>query len=117
MAEPIQVILTWINSIKIDPEYLKLANLLLIILILVTGGVGLIALFTYLAERRRIPMLIFDGVWSDNPPNGIEYYIKVEREKGEGRAQGVQGFVGVKKISDQKVSMVIIQERVRSRNH
>ena len=66
MADHIQVIITWINSLKIDPEYLKPANLLLIILILVTGG------------------------------------VKVKREKGEGRAQGVQGFVGVKKKKNKR---------------
>ena len=32
----------------------------------------------------------------------IEYYVKVKREKGEGRAQGVQGFVGVKKKKNKR---------------
>jgi hypothetical protein len=39
---------------------------------------------------------------------GIEYYVKVEREKGEGRAQGVQGFVGVKNKLDPNISRTIV---------
>jgi hypothetical protein len=63
MADPIQVVLIWLNSIKIDPEYLKPGNFLLIILILVTGGVGLISLLVYILEQRKIPILYFDRVW------------------------------------------------------
>ena len=88
----------------IDPEYLKPANLLLIILILVTGGAGLISLFIYLTERRKIPILVFDSLWYQDLGSGREYYVKVKREKGEGRAQGVQGFVGVKNKLDQNLS-------------
>ena len=32
------------------------------------------------------------------------YYVKIKREKGEGRAQGVQGFAGVKDKLDPNIS-------------
>lgn len=32
------------------------------------------------------------------------YYVKIIREKGDGRAQGVQGFVGIKDKLDQNIS-------------
>jgi hypothetical protein len=60
----------------------------------------LISLFIYLAERRKIPILVFDSLWYQDLGSDREYYVKVKREKGEGRAQGVQGFVGVKNKLD-----------------
>jgi hypothetical protein len=92
--------MSWINSIKLD-DYLKPENFLLIILIIATIVTPLLI---YYFDRRKIPKLIFDGVWYQNLHEGTEYYVKVRREKGEGRAQGVQGFVGVKDKLDQNIS-------------
>jgi hypothetical protein len=101
MTDPIQVVLTWLNSIKTDSDYLKPANFLLIILILVTGVVGLIALFTYIAEQRKIPILYFDRVWKqDSPQSRRVYFLRIKRQKGNGRAQGVEGFLSIKNKFD-----------------
>lgn len=81
MADPIQVVLIWLNSIKIDPEYLKPGNFLLIILILVTGGVGLISLFVYILEQRKIPILYFDRVWKqESSQSRTIYFLKIKRK-------------------------------------
>ena len=51
---------------------------------------------TYLAERKGIPILLFDSLWYQDLGTAIQCYLKVKRVKGEGRALCVQGFVGVK---------------------
>jgi hypothetical protein len=96
--------MSWMNSIKLD-DYLKPENFLLIILIIATIVTPLLI---YWFDRRKIPILKFDDVWYQDVYQGIEYYVKVEREKGEGRAQGVQGFVGVKNKLDPNISRTIV---------
>jgi hypothetical protein len=61
-------------------------------------------LLVYYFERRKIPLLDFDSLWYQNYQDDVGYYVKVKREKGEGRALGVQGFVGVKNKLDQNIS-------------
>ena len=75
--------------------FTKPENLLLIILI---GATVLVPLLVYYFQRRHIPKLSFDGLWKKTLFNGkgISYYLKVKRDKGEGGAQGVIGFIGLK---------------------
>jgi hypothetical protein len=47
-------------------------------------------------QRRHIPKLVFDGIWKKKGVIGIDSFLKVKREKGEDRAEGVQGLVGIK---------------------
>ena len=75
--------------------FTKPENLLLIILIIATV---VIPLLVYYFQRRHIPKLVIDGLWKQSFKNGknIVYYPRVKRDKGEGGAQGVIGFVGHK---------------------
>jgi hypothetical protein len=52
----------------------------------------------YLLNRKNIPELDFDGLWKEPNCKGeiTCYYIKVKRNKGEGKAQVVEGLVGIK---------------------
>ena len=62
-----------------------------------TSFLGLIPLIMYFLKRRTIPKLDFDGIWKEPNCKGIItcYYIRVKREKGEGEAKEVKGFVGI----------------------
>jgi len=75
--------------------FTKPENLLLIILIVATV---VIPLLVYYFHRRHIPKLVFDGIWKEPNCKGNStcYYIKVKRDKGEGKAEVVEGFVGIK---------------------
>jgi hypothetical protein len=98
MADPIQVVLTWLNSIKIDPQYLKPDNFLLIILISATV---ITPLLVHYFEQRKIPILYFDGLWkSDSSQSSKIYFLKITRKKGNGRTEGVEAFLSIKNRFD-----------------
>jgi hypothetical protein len=90
-----------LDSLNIESYYSEPQNLLLIILIIVSI---VMPLLVYYFERSKIPKLVFDGVWKKNVYVGIGYYVKVKTKKGEGRTQGVQGFVGIKDKQDLNIS-------------
>lgn len=97
-----------IQSIIIDWRYLEPQNLLLIVLILATIVTS--SLLVYILQRRNIPKLVFDGLCKDKGvPTALIYFLKIKREKGEGRAQGVQGFVGVKDKFEPKRSELLLK--------
>jgi hypothetical protein len=56
------------------------------------------SIITYFLNHKNIPKLDFDGLWKDPYCKGkiTCYYIKVKRDKGEGKAEVVEGFVGIK---------------------
>jgi len=54
MVDFVQVIVTWIDSIKIDSECLEPVNFLIIILILVTGGGGLVTILHISLKEREL---------------------------------------------------------------
>ncbi|MGB6529484.1 MAG: hypothetical protein WBF33_15355 [Candidatus Nitrosopolaris sp.] len=59
-------------------------------------GVG--GLILYVLKRRNIPKLKYDGFWKKKNEDGIPsefYFVKVSREGGEGKAEGVTGLVGI----------------------
>jgi hypothetical protein len=62
----------------------------------ITSFLGLIPLIMYFLNRKNIPKLIFDGFWKQNDYVGINYFVRVKRDKGEGEAEEVKGFVGIK---------------------
>jgi hypothetical protein len=46
-------------------------------------------------KKKKIPKLVFDGVWKQNAPVGIDNFLKVKRDKGEGKPEKIEGFVGI----------------------
>ncbi len=72
----------------VNPENITLTS------ILGFGG----SLIMYFLKRKNIPKLDFDGLWKEPNCKGklTCYYIKVKRDKGEGKAEVVEGFVGIK---------------------
>ena len=58
-------------------------------------GVG-VPVIMYLLKLRTIPKLAFDGVYRQNIHYGIDYFVKVKREEGEGEAEGVKERVKLK---------------------
>jgi len=56
-------------------------------------------LISYLTNKK-IPKLVDDGVWKQNASVGIDYFLRVKRDNGEGEAEGVKGFVGIKDKSE-----------------
>jgi hypothetical protein len=91
-ARNLTTVLDWI---KIDPEYLKPANLLLIILIIVTVIVGVFTLIIYFLQRYKIPILEFDKVLRNDSFPSPRYCLRVSRKKGEGRIEGCEGFLTI----------------------
>jgi hypothetical protein len=69
-----------------------LKNMKLEYLSLIPIGVVLM----YILKRRHIPKLSFDGFWKKEDYFGVNYFVKVKRDKGEGKAEEVEGFVGIK---------------------
>jgi hypothetical protein len=72
----------------------------------------------YFLKRRHIPKLDFDGLWKEPNCKGKVtcYYIKVKREKGEGKVEQVEGIVGIKdkelnssewRLSNSKITHII----------
>lgn len=57
------------------------------------------SIIVYWLTRRKIPKLKFNGFYKKKSETGFlqgeRYYIKVEREGGEGEAEGVTGHVGI----------------------
>jgi hypothetical protein len=72
----------------LNPENITLTSIL--------GFIG--SLIMYFLKRSTIPKLEFDGLWKEPNCKGKNtcYYIKIKRNKGEGKAEVVEGFVGVK---------------------
>jgi hypothetical protein len=66
--------------------------------ITISSFFGLIPLIMYFLNRKNIPKLDFDGLWKEPNCKGkiTCYYIKVKRNKGEGKAEVVEGYVGLK---------------------
>ena len=71
-----------------NPENITISS------ILALGG----SFITYLLNRKNIPKLDFDGLWKEPNCKGkiTCYYIKVKRNKGEGKVGCVEGMVGIK---------------------
>lgn len=88
-------IIDFLNYVT-KPENLHL--LLTIIGIIVSVIAIGVKILVYFLKRRHIPKLSFDGLWKEPNCKGKNtcYYIKVKRNKGEGKAEVVEGFVGVK---------------------
>jgi hypothetical protein len=82
----LNAIIDFLNNIT-KPENLTLISIL---------GLGVPVLLMYFLNRIHIPKLVFDEVWKKNAYYGIDYFIKVKSDKGEGKAEGVIGFVGIK---------------------
>ncbi len=90
MGKTTDIILCYLVS------FAKPENLLIVVLI---GVTILMPLLVYYFHRRHIPKLVFDGTWKQSfikeDTNHETYYLKIKREKGEGGAKGVIGFVGL----------------------
>jgi hypothetical protein len=94
MVAELNPIIDFLNYItKPENYHLLIAIIGILISALITIGVSVLM---YILRRRHIPKLIFDGVWKQNAHVGIDYFLKVKRDKGEGKAEGVEGFVGIK---------------------
>jgi hypothetical protein len=75
---------------------LKKPEIQSIIAIITIGVTLLIPSLNYYFKNKKIPKLVFDGVWKQNAYYGVDYFLKVKRDKGEGEGEGVKGFVGIK---------------------
>ena len=66
--------------------------------ITLTSFLGLIPLIMYLLNRKTIPKLALMDYGKNLIVREIItcYYIKVKRNKGEGKVEGVEGIVGIK---------------------
>ena len=86
MDEKIDAIISFFKNL-VKPENITLTSFL-----------GLIPLLMYFLNRKNIPKLDFDGLWKEPNCKGNNtcYYIKVKRNKGEGKVEGVEGIVGIK---------------------
>ncbi|HEX7257596.1 MAG TPA: hypothetical protein VF242_06010 [Nitrososphaeraceae archaeon] len=73
----------------------KTENLAIIISIISLGVAIFRPMMVSYFNNKKIPILEFDGVYKTNTVGGIDYFIKVKRDKGEGEAEGVKGFVGI----------------------
>src|SRR5947208_3449296 len=65
------------------------------------------SLILYLVKQAKLPKLVFDGVWKQNDEvtlTGVRYFLKVKQVKGDGRPQGIDGFVGIKDKLEPKPS-------------
>jgi hypothetical protein len=86
--------ITWLDDII---DFLSKTENLAIIISIISLGVAIFRpmLVSYF-ENKKIPKLEFDGFWKHNGFVGIDYFVRVKRDKGEGEAEGVKGFVGIK---------------------
>ncbi len=87
-------IIDFLNYIT-KPENYQLLVALIGIIISALISIG-VTILMYILKRRHIPKLIFDGVWKQNAYVGTDYFLKVKKDKGEGKAEGVEGFVEIK---------------------
>jgi hypothetical protein len=74
----------------------KTENLAIIISIISLGVAIFRPMLVSYFENKKIPKLKFEGVWKQNAHVGTDYFIRVTRDEGEGEAEGVKGFVGIK---------------------
>ena len=86
-------IIDFLNYITKPENYQLLFTIIGIIVSALSIGVTILL---YYLNRRDIPKLVFDGVWKHNAHVGIDYFVRVKRDKWEGKAEGVEGFVGIK---------------------
>jgi len=86
-------IIDFLNYITKPENYQLLFAIIGIIVSALSIGVTILL---YYLNRRNIPKLVFDGVWKQNAHVGIDYFVRIKRDKGEGKAEEVEGFVGIK---------------------
>jgi hypothetical protein len=94
VIEPDKIIDLIFSNLK-KPE---IQSIIAIIGIIVTTlGIG-VPIRLYFLKLKNIPKLNFDGIWKEPNCKGkiTCYYIKVKRNKGEGKVKCVEGIVGIK---------------------
>jgi hypothetical protein len=96
MVTELNPIIDFLNYIT-KPENLHLLLTIIGIIVTTLTTIGL-KIIMYLLKRRHIPKLSFDGQWKEPNCKGKNtcYYIKVKRNKGEGKVECVEGIVGIK---------------------
>jgi hypothetical protein len=93
MVTELDKIIDFVNYITKPENHLLLITIIGVIVTALTSfGVKILM---YLLKRRHIPKLACDGIWKQNTNVGTDYFLKVKRDKGEGEAEGVKGFVGI----------------------
>ena len=91
-------IFNFLSSTNPFPE-----RLLLIILIVVTGIVGISSLFTYFLERKNIPVLEFNNFTRTKDNDTVFYYIRVKNKSGEGMAEKCEGWILIEEGRSQTI--------------
>jgi hypothetical protein len=77
-------------------NFLSKTENLAIIISIVSLGVAFRPMLVSYFENKKIPKLEFDGFWKKSDYVGMDYFVRVKKDKGDGEAEGVKGFVGIK---------------------
>jgi hypothetical protein len=77
-------------------DFLSKTENLAIIISIVSLGVAFRPMLVSYFENKKIPKLEFDGFWKQSDYVGMDYFVRVKKDKGDGEAEGVKGFVGIK---------------------
>ena len=78
-------------------------RILLIILIVVTGIVGISSLFAYFLERKKIPILEFNIFTKTKDTEDSIYFVRVKNNSGEGMAEKCEGWITIEGSHSQTI--------------